>query len=260
LQAAGISAQLRDAERLRTDEGDHIMMMDVLLSIGLLDAAALALIGLAWLLIGWWIERRENRPQSVSVIMEHYRREWMREFTQRDNRIFDAQILASLRQGTSFFASTTLLAIGGVLALAGNTTPLEGVAAELTLDVEPTLLWQIKLLLVALFLTHSFLKFVWSHRIFGYCSVMMAAIPSDPADPRSLARSSRAAELNIRAATNFNRGLRSMYFALAALGWLIGPAVLIATTVIVTWVLWSREFASHTQEILTSGDAPDLKP
>jgi uncharacterized membrane protein len=231
-----------------------MMMTDIFQALGILDAVAVALIGLAWLFIGWWIEREDTPRPSVSVIMAEYRREWMREFTLRDNRIFDAQIVTSLRQGTAFFASTALLAIGGVLALAGNTAPLEGAAEGLTRQDEPTLWWQIKLMLVALFLTHAFLKFVWSNRIFGYCSVMMAAIPSDPADPRAIARASRAAELNIRAAYNFNRGLRSMYFALAALGWLLGPFGLMATTLLVTLVLWSREFTSLSRDILMGED------
>jgi uncharacterized membrane protein len=236
-----------------------MMMTDIFNALGLLDAVAVGLIGLAWLLMGWWIEREDSARPSVSVIMAEYRREWMREFTLRDNRIFDAQIVTSLRQGTAFFASTSLLAIGGVLALAGNTAPLEGAAEGLTLQDEPTLWWQIKLMLVALFLTHAFLKFVWSNRIFGYCSVMMAAIPSDPADPRAVARAGRAAELNIRAAYNFNRGLRSMYFALAALGWLIGPFGLMAATVVVTLVLWSREFTSLSRDILMGDDMSGMK-
>ena len=35
----------------------------------------------------------------------------------RDMRMFDMQIMASLQNGTAFFASTSLLAIGGALTL-----------------------------------------------------------------------------------------------------------------------------------------------
>ena len=98
--------------------------------------------------------------------------------------------------------------------------------------------------------TNGFLKFVWSNRIFGYCSVMMAAVPNDPNDPEALIRASQAAELNIRAAINFNRGLRSMYFALGGLAWLVGSFAFIAATVAVIWLIWSREFASLPRDIL----------
>lgn len=230
-------------------------LMDILTVLTLLDAVALAVLVLGWLLIGWWIEHPGTKRPSVSVLMAEYRREWMREYVLRENRIFDAQIVTSLRQGTAFFASTSLLATGAVLALIGNTEPLQGVAEGLIAIDVPTLVWQVKLLVVALFLTHAFLKFVWAHRVFGYCSVMMAAVPGDSGDPRALPRAMRAAELNVRAAYNFNRGLRSMYFALGALAWLLGPVALVLATGVIAALLWSREFASVSHDILR-GDGP----
>lgn len=218
------------------------------------DLAALAFILVGWISIGWWIEHPGVRRPSVTVLMARYRREWMKEFQNRDVRIFDAQIVASLRQGTSWFASTSLLAIGGVLALVGNAGVVAGVAEELLQSQSPILLWQIKLLLVALFLTHGFLKFVWANRVFGYCAVMMAAVPNDPADPIATIRSGKAAELNIRAAWNFNRGLRSMYFALGSLAWLLGAWALIAATCCVLYLLWTREFASLPRDIIRGGE------
>jgi uncharacterized membrane protein len=63
-------------------------------------------------------------------------------------------------------------------------------------------------------------------------------------------RAAQAAEVNIHAARNFNRGMRSIYFALGALGALIGPWVLIATTLAVSGVIVRREFASQSREIM----------
>ena len=60
--------------------------------------------------------------------MAQYRREWMTQMVTRDPRIFDAQIISSLRQGTAFFASTSMLAIGGTLAMIGNGEKLSGIA------------------------------------------------------------------------------------------------------------------------------------
>jgi len=217
------------------------------------DLAAAGFLLLAWIFTGWVIEHPPAWRPSVTVLMAEYRREWMRQYVARETRIFDAQMLGSLRQGTSFFASTCLLAMGGVLAVIGNTEPLQGVAEGLTLADDPTLVWQIKLLAVVLLLAHGFLKFVWSHRVFGYCAVMMAAVPNDGTDPAAQPRAAQAAELNIRAAYNFNRGLRSMYFALAALAWLLGPIALMVSTVAVVWVLLVREFTSGPHAILTGG-------
>ena len=214
------------------------------------DAAAVLFLFAAWGAIGWRIEHPTAGRPSVSVLMADYRRAWMTEMIGRQPRIFDAQILATLRQGTSFFASTSVIAIGGTLALAGNTAPLQMVAEGAGVAV-PGLILQLKLVAVVLFLTNAFLRFVWSNRLFGYCAVVMASVPNDTGDPLAPVRAGKAAELNIRAAMNFNRGLRSVYFALGALAWLLGPAALAIATVAVVWVLWSRDFASIPHRILS---------
>lgn len=218
--------------------------------LGTYDWAAFLFMVTAWMALGWLIEHPPKTRPSVTVLMSQKRRDWMEVFIHRDPRIFDAQILASLREGTSFFASTCIFAIGGVLALAKNTDPLVGVAQEVTAMSSPVLLIQVKLAFVALFLTNAFLKFVWSNRVFGYCAVLMSAVPNDPNDPLTQPRAAQAAELNIRAAMNFNRGLRSMYFALGALAWLLGALLLFGATLVVVWVVWSREFASIPRNIL----------
>lgn len=219
-------------------------------SFGWLDAVAVALLVLLWLGLTWRIENSSASRPSVTMVMSDYRREWMRVMTRRDPRIFDAQIMGSLRQGTAFFASTSLLAIGGVLALIGNVDPLRGVAEGITMTQSPTLVLQLKLGLVVILLANAFLKFVWANRVFGYCSVMMAAVPNDPDDAMADPMAAKAAELNIRAALNFNRGLRSMYFALAGVAWLAGPIALLGAVAITTWVVWSREFASVPRAII----------
>ena len=45
--------------------------------------------------------------------MHVYREIWVRNLLNREARMVDMQIMASLQNGTAFFASTTLLAIGG---------------------------------------------------------------------------------------------------------------------------------------------------
>jgi len=215
-----------------------------------IDLFAAGLMMVTWFIIGWWIEHPGTKHPSVTVLMADQRRAWMKVMVTRVPRIFDSQILGSLRQGTSFFASTCLLALGGVLALIGNTDPLRGVAQEVITTDVPTLIWQLKLGLVALFLAMAFLKFAWANRVFGYCAVVMAAVPEEPESPDAYQVAAQAAELNIRAAMNFNRGLRAMYFALGALAWLVGPIMLIVATSLVVWLVWSREFASIPRTIL----------
>lgn len=214
------------------------------------DAIAAAFLICAYYILGWVIEHPPKNRPSVTKIMSENRRDWLKVFVHREPRIFDSQIMASLRQGTAFFASTCIFAIGGVFALIANTDPLSGVAAEISIDNIPIVVWQVKLGLVALLLTNGFLKFVWANRVFGYCSVMMASVPNDPEHEEAMPRAMKAAELNIRAAINFNRGLRSMYFALGGLAWLVGSTAFLIATVAVIWLVWSREFASLPRDIL----------
>jgi uncharacterized membrane protein len=223
------------------------MMMNFA-SVPTLDLAMLGLLVLAWVASGWVSEQPPKSLPSVSWLMEDYRRDWMRTFVTRQPRIFDATLIDSLRQGTAFFASACMIAIGGGVAVIGNAAAVQRLADELPIGAGPDV--ALKMLPVIAFLANSLLKFVWAHRLFGYCSILMAAVPNDPADPIAFHRAGQAAEINITAAKSFNRGLRSIYFALAALGWLLGPWGLIAGTVLATGVLLRREFASHSRRVI----------
>lgn len=225
------------------------MMMN-LASIPGLDLAMLGILVAAWVISGWVSESPPKAWPSVSWLMEDYRRDWMRTFVTRQPRIFDATLIDSLRQGTAFFASACMIAIGGGVAVIGNAAAVQRLTDELPIGAGPDV--ALKMLPVIAFLANSLLKFVWAHRLFGYCSILMAAVPNDPGDPLAFHRAGQAAEINITAAKSFNRGLRSIYFALAALGWLLGPWGLLAGAVLATGVLLRREFASHSRKVILS--------
>ncbi len=208
-----------------------------------LDAAALAVLTLAWLISGWLTEHPPATRPSVAVLMEEYRREWMRTFVTRQPRIFDATLIDSLRQSTAFFASASMIAIGGGIALIGNAGTIERLTAGLPIGTGSQEV-ALHMLPVIGLLGNALLKFVWAHRLFGYCSILMAAVPNDPADPLAFHRAAQAADINITAARSFNRGLRSIYYALAALGWLLGPLGLLTGAFLATAVLLRREFTS----------------
>jgi uncharacterized membrane protein len=215
----------------------------------LIDLIGLCVLVLAWLIAGWLSEHPPQATPSVSSLMEEYRRDWMKTFVTRQPRIFDATLIDSLRQGTAFFASACMIAIGGGIAVIGNAAAVQRLTDELPLSgtgPEVTL----KMLPVIGFLANALLKFVWAHRLFGYCSILMAAVPNDPDHPLAFHRAGQAAEINITAAKSFNRGLRSIYYALAALGWLIGPWGLMVGTALATGILLRREFASVSRKVI----------
>lgn len=222
------------------------------LSLGLLglpDLAALALTLSLWLGLGWLIENPPVWRVSVSKLMERYRHDWMAEFVTRQPRIFDATMIDSLRQGTAFFASASMIAIGGGIALIGNPAMLAALTRDLTLASDTAGL-QLRVALVVAFLANALLKFIWAHRLFGYCSILMAAVPNDPSHPEAAHRATQAADINITGAKSFNRGLRSIYFALGSLGWLLGPWGLVAGAMVISGILVRRDFGSTSREVM----------
>lgn len=215
-----------------------------------LDYGALALLLIGWIGIGWRIENPPQARPSVAELMADFRRDWMRQMVTRQPRIFDANLIGNLRQSTAFFASATMIALGGGMALIRNPDPVAELASDLALSVPPDVVWEIKLLLALLFLTSAFLKFVWANRLFGYCSVVMGAVPNDPEHPQAYARADQAADLCISAARSFNRGLRTTYFGLAAAAWLLGPEALIVAVALTLGMLYRREFGSSSRAVL----------
>lgn len=223
-------------------------MLPNLAPLGPVDAAAICVLALAFWLIGWIVEHPPERRPSMSYLMADYRREWMKQFVVRQQRIFDGTVITSLRQATSFFISGTMIAMGGGIALIGNSDKLVLVAEDLTLTTDAAVI-EIKVIVVLLFVANAFLKFIWSHRLFGYCAVLMASVPNE-ATPAAYHRAAQAAEINVTGARSYNRGLRSVYFALAALGWLLGPWSLLVTTILTSAVLLRREFLSESRLVV----------
>jgi uncharacterized membrane protein len=220
------------------------------------DSLGLAAMFLLWLVVGYFIEHPPATRRSVSVIMEGFRREWMQEFIARNQRIADIALIESLRQSTAFFTSAAMIAIGGGVAMIGNSATLQGLASDLTIlqvgDLIP-----LKFVVVIGILANALLNFVWSMRLFSYCGVLMGSVPNDPLAAHASLRAAQAAEINITAARNFNRGLRSIYTALGTLGWLMGPWGLLAGTVLTQGLLIRREFASQSRAALLATTLSD---
>jgi uncharacterized membrane protein len=228
---------------------------DLITQFSAADAAALAFLLGGWWGLGWLIEHPPARRPSVARLMADVRRDWMRAFVTRQPRIFDATVLDSLRQSTAFFASATMIALGGGVALMGDAERLAGFAADFTLQASRAVL-EVKLLVVLVLVANAFLKFVWANRLFGYCAILMASVPNDPEDPACYPRAAQAAEINITAARSFNRGLNSVYFAIAALAWLAGAWALAAAVALTLAVMVRREFASESRRVILATRGP----
>ena len=214
--------------------------------------AAVFLVG-CWLGVGWWVEDRPNK-KSASTLMLTYRMGWMREMARRSPRILDGSLLGSLQNSASFFASTALLGLGGLLAILGQAQSLDDVAHALPLSTE-TSPDGLRLRLVAplFFIAYAFFKFAWAQRLFGYCSVLIGATPEwdNARESEIMAAAERAGTVNGLAARSFNRGLRSMYFTLGSLAWMTGPFMLVLSTCAVVLMINRREFHSESREAIS---------
>ena len=110
--------------------------------------------------------------------MHVYREVWIRRLLDREARMVDMQIMASLQNGTAFFASTSLLAVGGALALLRSTNEALAVLGALPIDLRPSpALWEIKCVGLILIFIYAFFKFAWAYRLFNYVAILLGAMP-----------------------------------------------------------------------------------
>ena len=212
-----------------------------------LDSAALAFFLLSWLGYHFAVEVSGARRGSLNVRMNEHRRGWMEQMLGRENRMVDANIMTSLQNGTAFFASTSLIAVGGVLALLQATDHVLTAFADLPFGLTMTrLAWELKVIGLAVIFVYAFFKFAWSYRIFNYAAILLGAVPqrAEANEEEAKAAARRAAAMNIVAGRHFNRGQRAFLFALAYLGWFVSPYIFMSATALCLLVMWRRQFAS----------------
>jgi len=221
------------------------------------DLAALVIFLVCSLALTRIIEHPSPQRPSTVQLMAEYRLQWMQEIPKRETRVVDASLLGSLRNGAAFFASGAIVAIGGIFAALGQAERIVNVASDITTEIElRSEVWELKLLFLLLLAVNAFLRFVWSHRLFGYCSVLVGAMPEDGDVEKTRIAVERAASINVSAERSFNRGIRGLYFAIAALAWLFGPVALIVATLATAAMIYRREFLSDSRKALLVGRKP----
>jgi uncharacterized membrane protein len=211
------------------------------------DILAVGFFILEWTVYAITLEHTAYGRDSLSARMNVYREVWIRRLLDREARMVDMQIMGALQNGTAFFASTSLIAIGGGLALLRATGEAVAVLGALPIDLTPSpALWESKCVGLILIFIYAFFKFAWSYRLFNYVAILLGAMP--PAAQRDTAEAEahvmRTTRLFEAAGRHFNRGQRAFFFALGYLGWFVSPWVLFVTTALVVIVTWRRQFAS----------------
>jgi uncharacterized membrane protein len=212
------------------------------------DILAVGFFIIEWTVYAVTLEHTAYGCDSLSARMHVYREVWIRRLLDREARMVDMQIMASLQNGTAFFASTSLFAIGGALALLRATSEALAVLGALPVDFSPSpALWEVKCLGLILIFVYTLFKFAWAYRLFNYVAILLGAMPpaSQRDTPEAEAHVIRTTKVFEAAGRQFNRGQRAFFFALGYLGWFVSPWVLFVTTAAVVIVTWRRQFASN---------------
>lgn len=230
-----------------------------MIGFGTLDVMALAFFAASWIGYHYAVEMGPHAAKSLNMRMNLRRARWIREAMARDNRIVDTQVMNGLQNGTAFFASTSLIAIGGTLTLLQSTDRVVAIFADLPFGGETTrAAWEMKVIGLAVIFGYAFFKFAWSYRLFNYCVILVGALPTAKgADPADAARAiHETTEMNVAAGRHFNRGQRAFFFALAYMGWFLGPTTFLLFTAAVLVAMYRRQFASDASRVFRHPGTP----
>jgi uncharacterized membrane protein len=229
-------------------------LMRVLTLLPLVDWLALVAFFAAWVGYAMFAKRRAAVKPSVLESTNRWRHQWMLQATQRENRIVDAAVIQTLSVSPSFFASTTILIIGGLLAMLGTTDKASELVREIPFAARTsTLIFDLKVALLTGVFVFAFFRFTWSLRQYTFGAILVGATPEHKVlgeGPERMAHAERAGRVLGLAAETFNDGLRAYYFAFALVAWFVSPLAFMAATALVVIVLFRREFKSEVLRIL----------
>ncbi|MFN4282885.1 MAG: DUF599 domain-containing protein [Alphaproteobacteria bacterium] len=226
-----------------------------------LDYVAFAWFAIAWAGYTLYADYSPKRRHSVTAAMNGYRRRWIGEMLKRENRLVDTQTLGNLVTGIGFFASTTILVIGGLFALLGASDAAINALADLPIAIATTRqAWEAKILMMVVIFVYAFFKFAWAYRLSNYCAIMIGSAPPRGECDEAVTDSyvTRLGRVTNLMGLHFNRGLRSYFFALAGLGWFVHPLLFVVAVSWVLFVLYRRDFRSREFHLLGGGQGGNL--
>lgn len=224
-----------------------------------LDLFAIAWFALVVVLFRYVGNHQARAGRGIIGSVQAQRVQWMLTMARRDSRIVDGAILQALSAGNAFFASTSAIAVGGLMTLVGTGDKAQAFVERLPFaGHSPPEMWDVKLALLMGIFVFAFFKFAWAFRLSHYCGIMIGATPiPDGSNQEACDRHAlRAAALIGIAAEHANSGLRSFYYAIATLGWFYHPALFIVATAWVALILVRRDFFSRSSRILAEDVTP----
>jgi uncharacterized membrane protein len=224
-----------------------------------LDTAALIWFGVCYFGYGWAVHYGplKHRPGLVSAV-DQRRAQWMHAAVRREIRIMDAQLVTTLSSGNAFFGSTTVIVLGGLAAMLGAADNVKTRLEQIPIvPATQLLVWELKIMFLMTLVIIAFFKFAWAFRLTHYIGIMIGSLPTwDEANSEVCDRHARkTARLAGIASTYTNEGLRTIYFAIAGLGWFLHPVVFMIGCAWVLYIVYRREFLSRAYEEISTDES-----
>jgi uncharacterized membrane protein len=175
----------------------------------------------------------------------------MKRMVRREERVIDVILTGHTVNSLSFFASTSMIVIAGLVGTLSSSGSAFRVLETISFAQKTTeFVFQMKIVgLIGMFVI-AFYKFTWALRQYNFLCALIGAAPSHESHPTE-AEVDRFAEHASRmrslALTSFNGGIRAFYFAVAWLAWFVHPYAFIATTAVMVTVLYKRQTHSRSQ-------------
>jgi uncharacterized membrane protein len=213
-----------------------------------------------WLALGWFVglwvgyamfaKQRAQRSGSLLATTNQYRRLWMLQTTGRENRVIDGVVVQNLSTSPSFFASTTILIIGGLLALLGTSDKATELVREIPFAARTSaFVFDLKVIVLLVIYIYAFFRFTWSMRQYTFVALLIASMPDakvfEGGEAERQPYADRAGTVVGLAAETFNDGLRACYMSFATILWFISPIAFAIGAAAVVYLLYQREFHSE---------------
>ena len=231
-------------------------------ALSIIDVIALLVFFSCWIGYYYFAETGIRGRQGLIGITHEYRLQWALLTPTREIPVACASLASNLMASVSFYASTTIYIIAGLLALIGTVDKLQMFTSDLPFAPEGSRsLLEIKLMLLILIFISAYFKFTWSLRQFNLLTILIGGTPNEKHMPNKAywkTTAKRMARINSQAGNEFNRGIRAYYYGIAALAWFVNPWLFIIATLWITWVLYNRDFNSRSCRILRDDYPPDI--
>ena len=187
---------------------------------------------------------RRDPGYTIQAVLNQGRIAWVERMMAENQGILAVQTLRNAIMGASFFASTAVALIVGVITLSTQYDKLTVAWHSLSpIGAIDEQLWLLKILVLLIDMLSAFVFFSQSIRLMSHVGVVISV-------PTTTVRPAFVAAMLIQAGRYHTRGMRCYYFAAPLLFWLFGPLLLLLSTCALVGALYylDKSPTRHAQD------------